>query len=569
MVWKWVRNATVVLFLPFAFQACAGFDDATDLEVINQNAPDAARALSTPGDIEALIGSGFQIWHSANEWEGPSQMLSTGGDEGSYSWGNFAVKDVSSEPRVIWNNASSYTYAYANEDTWFTNYEALSAVFDGLKAIAADETIKNKINVPRVEAYAKFIQGLAHGWLALMFDSAFVFDESINLETDQLELQAYPAVMAAALGYLDEAIAGANNASWSLPPSWINGNTLTGPQLAAVARGYAARFLSQVGRTPADRAAQSWDRILGYASNSIATDLMVASDGADQWFKSLEWRSTEGRTWARADYRTIAVTEAGTGGGYDAWLATPVAFRQPFDLDVPDRRVTSGPPPHTEFVEAGLDFGHWGQPDHPEARGTYHWSFYGHSRYNAYPNSGGVTDMTFMTVVEMDLIEAEARIRLNQAGAAALINNTRESRGNLPPVNDNDADLMESLMYETQIETFFLCAGCPYFNRRGWAPLADNGATHHFGLITGSPLHWPIPGSELEVLQKKNYTFGGKGNEGAVLTAAAPAAGNSVTGVPAWRVYTLGEFDSAREKLEFIRSKRAVSAGVVQLSRYR
>jgi hypothetical protein len=33
-----------------------------DLEVVNENAPDAARALNTAGDVESLVGGSYRQW---------------------------------------------------------------------------------------------------------------------------------------------------------------------------------------------------------------------------------------------------------------------------------------------------------------------------------------------------------------------------------------------------------------------------------------------------------------------------------------------------------------------------
>ncbi|NIM49638.1 MAG: hypothetical protein GTN62_05390 [Gemmatimonadales bacterium] len=585
MRWKWVRAAAVALLVPLAVIACEAFDELDDLDVINENAPDTERALGTPGDIEALISSGFGTWLEATQ--GPTGLgLSTAGDELSMSWGNMAIKDLSSEPRVAWNNSSSYNYRYVSDSRgWRRPYRALSAMYDGLRAFDADPTLAEQIDFDRAKAYAKFVQGLAHGWIALQFDSGFIFDETVELETEVLYLKPYPDVMAAALGYLNDAITLAQQGSWSLPVSWINGNAFTASDIARLAHSYAARFMAQVARTPAERADPTiWQTIISHVDNGITADIEIVGQNSDPWDDWIKWGGAQvGRTWGRADYKTIGYLEAGAGLGYDNWLATPVAQRLPFDLDIPDRRVTPGPPPHTEFVSEGLDFGHWGQPNHPEARGTYHWSFYGHHRYRNFPESGDIDPFVIMTTEEMDLLKAEGLARLGQAGAAALVNNTRVNRGQLPQATDGDADLLEKIFYEMQIENFNVCGGCPMFNRRGWGGLQPTGPSHHFGLVTGTLVHFPLPGSELEILQKKAYTYGGENKEGSALVAcgglptepcpggsAAPAFGAAAaagSGVPARLVYRFNGLRTTAEKLEFIRGETHYGLG--ELRRYR
>ncbi len=208
---RWLKLGSVGL-LAIAFTACDSLGDLDELEVINENNPERDRALSEAGDIESLISSSYYLWYlGSTDYGGPSLMLSTTADEGTLSWGNYAAKDMSSEPRQAYNNSSSYAYAYVNETAWSRYYESLSAVYDGLKALEGDESgaLCEDIDCDRVTAFAKFIQGISHGYLALHFDSAFVFDETVDLEavaagTEELPLSAYPAVQTAALGYLDE-----------------------------------------------------------------------------------------------------------------------------------------------------------------------------------------------------------------------------------------------------------------------------------------------------------------------------------------------------------------------------
>ena len=81
--------------------ALFGCEDLTDLEVINQNDPDRARAITTPTDVESLIASSFQQWWDDWEESNPSMALSAAADEGTMSWGNWAAREISSEPWAI------------------------------------------------------------------------------------------------------------------------------------------------------------------------------------------------------------------------------------------------------------------------------------------------------------------------------------------------------------------------------------------------------------------------------------------------------------------------------------
>ena len=105
---------------------------------------------------------------------------------------------------------------------------------------------------------------------------------------------------------------------------------------------------------------------------------------------------------------------------------------------------------------------------------------------------------------ESDLVRAEALIRKpspDLATAAALINNSRVTRGHLPPATAGDgvATLLSYIDYEREIE-LHATSGFTLFQRR-----------HVDGLQPGTYRHLPIPAKELETLALPIYTFGGVG----------------------------------------------------------
>ena len=108
---------------------------------------------------------------------------------------------------------------------------------------------------------------------------------------------------------------------------------------------------------------------------------------------------------------------------------------------------------------------------------------------------------------------------------------------------------MDKLIYEKRIENYGVCSGCAFFDRRGLGPLAPTGPTFHHGHVEGTPLHFPVPGKELEVLGLPNYTFGGIGNE-----LAPPSGAFSSAPVPAMLVYAFRADPpmSMLEKLRYI-----------------
>jgi hypothetical protein len=569
---KWARISSMAL-LAFGLAACDSLSELTELEVVNENNPERARALQEAGDVESLVSSGFLITYNGTyDYYSAALAMSAAADETSASWGNTGLQILSSEPRVAWPNRHSANYANVAEDPWYDQYEALSSVYDGLKAIEADPDLCNEIDCDRAQAFAKFVQGYATGWLGLMFDSAFVFDETVDLETDVLELQGYPAVIAAAIGYLEESIALASSANWTLESNWMNGYAHSAATLGQIAHGLIARLMTQKARTPAERAGVNWNDVITHINAGPTTDIYINGDGENNWFNDLIWFGAQSgsTTWGRADYKTIGWTELneGPGTGYATWLATNVADRTEFDLRVPDLRIMPDPDSSRSW---GTDFMWRGNSGFPEERGTYHHSRYLHHRWDDYPNGGYTAPTPFMLHQPLQLIKAEGLIRTgNNAAAAAIINDSRVERGGLSPAAAGDADLMDKLIYEWRIENFIGCAGCAFFNRRGWGDLAATGPNHHQGPVEGTQLHFAVPGQELEILQKLWYTYGGVGNEGTSY-AASPAVGPAARGgtqAPAKIVYAFNGMDSLREKLDYIYRDAGKRAGAAMLTRY-
>src|SRR5919106_757434 len=201
----------------------------TDLDVPNENNPERERALEQAKDIENVIGSAFLVWWEGTQYSTPAWALSTAADEGTMSWGNFGMQQLSSEPRVEWPNEPSFTYNDMTEDGWYGSYGALSSVYDGLRAIEADPEVAAAIDVDRARAFGKLVQGIAHGWLAMMYDSAFVLDETVEIvEPDgvtpiRLVLRPYPNILDTAVAEIEEAIAIATapGVSFTLPETWF------------------------------------------------------------------------------------------------------------------------------------------------------------------------------------------------------------------------------------------------------------------------------------------------------------------------------------------------------------
>ena len=141
---------SLAMLLIFVMTGCQ------ELTVDNENSPDRVKALAEPGDVEALGSNTFtQNWE--RQWCGESFMLTTMADEISSSWANWGMRDMSSEPRIAWNNDPSYSRRGSTEGPWFSSYGAISDANDVLNAIAASEDAFDQegVDTARLRAFSK------------------------------------------------------------------------------------------------------------------------------------------------------------------------------------------------------------------------------------------------------------------------------------------------------------------------------------------------------------------------------------------------------------------------------
>ncbi len=564
-----IKKITATLWVAALAVSITGCSELTDLDVVNENAPDKDRALNTPGDVEALIGgAGASWWNAIQNWSNEGSwaaMVSTMGDESSLSWGNWGIRDQSSEPRVAWNNSSTYASESSLSDMYRGLYGTLSAVRDGIVAIDEGLVIEDAATTQRALAFAKLMQGIAHGYLGLFINQGNILNETTEL-TDAtgsavtLDFVTYQEMVTEAIANLNASIAISDATEFDTPTTWFNGITLDNEELSQLAHSFIARFMANVARTDAERQAVAWGTVKTEIAAGITSNFAPVgddkgggggpADGGGPWHDVVKWMM-ESSTWARADYRSVGGvapddSETDIAGGYAAWLLDPVADRTQYSLNTNDKRVQAVA--GNDAGGDGLDFGFGGDSPHLANRGTYHWSLYYPTRYEGHrPNGGG--PMTFMTTTEMDLLLAEAHLRVDAGvGAAALINLTRVGRGGLTAAQDTDADLFSKLYYEKFIEQFGLASGLAWTERRGAKEIAVASSTAGmtlFGLVPRTPRHFPVPGKELEVLQLPLYTFGGAGPD------LAPAAG-VLYGAPATAVYQFNSEWTAAEKLRHL-----------------
>ncbi len=503
-----------------------GLVGCQELAVTNPNNPDRERATRTPGDVQTIAASSFVTLWGSLMGNSPGFPLSSMADEATTGFADFANFDLNQEPRIALNNSTVYQRIGVVQNPWAAMYGVISSANDALIAIDKGVVITegNTDVTARTRAFAKLMQGVAHGYLALQFDSAYIADETMDAETATFALQGHTAVRDAAIAQLVQAVSIANANTFTLPSTgWINGLTLTNQDLARIANYYIARFLAYSPRSPQERAAVNWNEVIARLDAGITQDLsleaipeVLVSDFRRLWARQ---RTTIPGDYGRADY--ILVGPADTSGAFQNWIATPVANRTQFQLRTPDRRIQGS----TGLTSSGLYFGYNTATLFAASRGLYQRSSYYFRRWGV-GDSWQAGPQLWLSKGEADYLRAEALIRLNRAAEAVpLINARRVANGMLPAVTIEGppqanscvpkkhgggcGSLWDALKYEKRIEMAGVEPGIAWYDGRGWGTL-----------VAGTLTQFPVPARELEVSRLPVYTYGGA--PGSVGSAPSP-----------------------------------------------
>ena len=488
-----------------------------DLTVPNNNNPDRLRATNTPGDVQALIASTFQRWWPNVYSTTPTVMFGSMGYEFSTPFLCFAGQPMEQEPRPAWNNSSAFTNANVSSTTWLNFYGVISLANDGLQALDRGVNLgTNGADNARARAFAKLMQGVAHGYLALMWDKAVIIDEHADVDTLATPTYSpYPEVMAAAIAMLKQSIAISDTATFTLPTTgWVPGLALTNKDLSRLGHTFIARFETYVARSATERAAVDWTDVIAQVDAGITADFAPIGDptGLSDSYKQVAARvRTVPGDYMRGGYWLVGPSDS--TDGWKNWVATPVANRVAFKMRTQDRRIIGA----GSTTAAGAYFSYSSNiAFFNPTRGTYLQTFYYYTRYGAGTtfNNG---PLVAIGRTELDMLKAEALVRLNRATEAIpLINKTRVANGKLPPIDiDGPPDvpgcvprkttglcggLWDALRYEKRIEGAGVDGQVAYWDARGWNTLAAN-----------SFIMFPIPGRELEIQRLPIYTYGGGG----------------------------------------------------------
>lgn len=482
-----MRNHSYLRFLGAAALLAAGA--CADLDVTNPNQPDIKRALGSGEDVKNIAISTVNSWYLAYTDLEPWPMLSVTADMGTANFGNFGMRFNNLEPRAEYVNNSAGGDRGVTETPWNGYYGTLGAANDVLIAIANGVEVPNG-ETAKYKALAAFSQAASLSDLSLIFDKAFVVDETTAGTTP--EFKGYKDVAATALTKWDALIASLNGTNYTWEPTVLplSAGALNSSILQRLSNTMAARLLAYTPRSAADNNTVNWAKVVSYAEKGITgttgspIDINVVGDDCNNWCSLFVYYNNE-PSWMRVDMRLINLMDPNSPAKYTGTM--------PPKGSSPDARLES-------------DFQYHGTVIGDPARGIYMQSPYSHKRYRFHARTSptsGEGPAPLILGAENDLLWAEGLIQSNGdlAKAAALINKTRVGRGNLAPATaaDGKAGLLAKLYYERQVELF---------NTSG-VELWDGRRTDR--VQAGTVRHLPVPAKELEILRLPIYTFGGVG----------------------------------------------------------
>jgi hypothetical protein len=506
-----------------------------DLLVENLSDPDIARVFSTPASIEATIGAGYQTIHNAtaNQALWPeTQML---GLETYSSLNNFNMGVRVSIPRNPLSNG-------IGSPSFFTEYSSTSrgarltinALDAHAKLMKEGGTLGTHAQDLRARAFGFFNAGTALAWTAMIYDSAAVLGQ--NMAADSIPpLVSAAEVVAAAITYLDSALmyasdpAASETGGFPIPAAWGGDNALTAADFQRLVRSMRARFRAGVARTPAQRAAVDWQKIIEDTEGGIQKNFLVSTGGNTGWsngdmtqiYVDPGWGQMSMMYWGMAD----------TSGAYRTFIATPLGQRNGFFLvSTPDLRWPAGATRAAQRTASVDPTSVSSKPyisnrtvaDVPgDGWGVSYYDFYRFKYIRINKNMGLYPE--FMKA-ENDLLAAEAYIRTgNIAAAATKIDLTRVTNGGLPaltgvitsatdPVPGDAAcvpqvpnggtvscgTILEAMKYEKRMETALSSFGRWWIDSRGWGDL-----------IEGTAYEYPVPYQEMQARRTKFYPLGG------------------------------------------------------------
>lgn len=480
-----------------------------EFDIENPNAADAKDVLAIPSDFQnfnitnhtSLFSSivGFNgvyfrgladqftstnafrsFWDYCEQPRLAVNNQSTNGDlqfQAGGPWAEFNA--VVNNANIVINNIENENGTVIIDEDNFTNQELASAYFD---------------------------KGVAQGYLAMIYDKAYIVDPTTSL--NDLQFSTYQEVLTAAVSNIEKAIQLASSSSSFSYEIYRGGDALDGSLFEKVANSFLARLSIGNPRTDSEAASLDYNKILQYANNGIDSDFFPTSKEDVLYSNLQDW----------------SLFQLADGSGYmPTDLKILKLFDTSYETDYPlDSNIILGPanstdPRLTSYYEYVDAFGFLNA-----TRNRALFSNYRHTRYfnDNDENQNGLPVQIFPKA-EIDYIKAECHLRLNDfaSAVAALDASPRMTTGNQSTTPTAET-VRNAIFYEYSIE-LDLASGMAV----NWAFMR-----RHDLLQPGTPTMYPVPATELEITADTNYTFGGASNAGSE---------GAASGSKDWRTLTL------------------------------
>ena len=482
---------TYKCLLLFSFIATVFLTGCESLVVKNENDPDFKTAFSNPSDVKGVTSALMNGWFQATqEYDGPALALWVGADAGTCSWANAAMYDFSREPRITWDNTPAYPNAIVSENYYKLLYSNLSSANEVLGKIEGGLVIEGddgSDQTQMIAAMAHLAQGLALGYIGLLYDKVFIVTEHTNLTAAVPTSPFIDAIDTAVLS-LDKCIALCKTNTFTVPATWIPSSVVfTQNEIGELANTVAGLLLSYSPRNKTQNDAVDWTKVLNYANNGLSYDFAPIMDNVTWYSLYKGYGNLSG--WGQTDMRLVNMM--------DSRFPSHWPGADGFNVGVLPSPVTS----HTDGIDDRIftDFQFLSSCGFKVERGYYEFSCYRFKRFDDY-EATNIGAVPVFYKAENDLLKAEALLHQPDLPAAAAIINagTRVTRGNLSPIGATANEIEYAIFYERNIELLCSGIGVEFFTMRK----ADK-------LQAGTPLHLPIPGAQLEVNLMDYYTFGG------------------------------------------------------------
>jgi len=503
-----------------------------DLQVENLNEPNRKQAITNPTDLVSLLGgTTTSVFQKINDVYAVFPAMLADQTSTTNMANNFW--NFSEQPRLRMNNSPSYPASFVFAQPWSVWNRGISTA-NTLIGTLENEGIEIKIDgvdiTNEVLAGSYFLRAVSQGYLGLTFDKAYIVNTETDLST--LELSAYSKVIDASIADFDKVIELVSNDSdfrYSALPG--ASNVWLKDEFIDIVNSFAAKILANMPRTFAEASNEDhWARVKSYATKGIGgtnsqSDLehfIATSVGPSVFVHDF------------ADWSTYVLSDLAGYLPSDQKLAHLLdPINQPADYPatgVLDPIVSNDP--RSEYLFYTASFGYL-RADRNRSLFTNHWNFRFYSGNDWYVDGYPIP---YITGTEMDYIRAEAEIFSGSVGTAAQILNTT-------PAGSESMDsfsLPVATILNVPLEIFFANSGNTFSGNESvvelqWTLLKEYSIEldlmggyglqwymmrRHDLLQPGTPLHFAVPGGELELLGIPLYTFGGAGNETEVGTAS-------------------------------------------------